>query len=240
VTVSNGQAPNALIDGTPKALIIAFDGVLADTLALRASALAAAALRYDVPLHAHEWRAALPGRTLGECAAHLLSTRDAVRTDPTRLELVTLAADRAASAQLRAGVRLEPAPLIGIERALQSGVRVLLRSDSRRVDVEPLLALSGLGDLITLRCSDDPATPTMVATPAHRASPTSAIPPVEPESTDEHARSYASLIRAWRAIAQRLDQLRIAAPQREAHEASTEAAAIAASFVGTVRNVPTA
>lgn len=170
------------------ALIVAFDGSLCHSLPLRAHALRDACEAEQAAVSAAVIEEALPGRTFLEAAAEVLAAR--ATHDPTLVELVALRAQRGYRALVQHGAPFDAAVLEQMRAAHARGVRVIVRADSERRDVEPLLQQMGLLDAIALlRCSDDP--------------PRSAAPSVE---------------RSWVAIGHRLDGLGIPATERSALE----------------------
>lgn len=174
--------------GTPlqHALILAFDGVLFDTLPARTAALREALAAEGFDFSEDVVRAALPGRAMAEALQQL----DPAPQDPTRHDLVLLRAQRLYAGIIAHGVPLLPEGLAALRDAVASGHRVVLRSDSERRHVEPLLALSGLETQVSLlRCADDP--------PRGGSS---------------------SFARSWQHIDERLQRLGIAQTQRMVHE----------------------
>lgn len=183
------------------ALILAFDGVLADTLPLRAHALAdACAAEFHPRLH-DEALAVIAGRTMLEAALALFPAEAA--SDPTLPELVALRAQRGYRHLVQHGVSLRADVIDRMRELSARGTRIVVRADSERRDVEPLLAMAGLDHVISvLRCSDD----------APRG----------------HGPSAA---RSWLAISDRLQSMHIPVTDRRALEAQTETRAIAQPFV---------
>jgi beta-phosphoglucomutase-like phosphatase (HAD superfamily) len=184
------------------ALILAFDGVLADSLPLRRHALREGCDGEGVAVSDHALTELLPGRSLGEAAEYVVQDH----ADPTVAALIALRAQRTYSALMAHGVPLFPEAVRALRAHAAWGGRVVIRADSERRQVEPLLALAGLEPMISLlRCCDD--------------GPRGAAP---------------SLQRSWEAIDARLTRLGIAASARTAGEATTATAAVARPFVGTV------
>ena len=183
------------------ATIFAFDGVLADTLRLRAHALVDAAAAEQARLDTEVVLALLPGRTLLEASLALFPELSA--TDPTLPELIALRAHRGFRALVQHGVPLDQRALLRLQEAATRGDRIVVRADSERRDVESLLALAGLENSVSLlRCSDD----------APRA-------------------PGASLRRSWDAIHARLSNMGVSVTERTALETNSETAEIAALFV---------
>ncbi|WP_461413171.1 HAD family hydrolase [Gemmatimonas sp.] len=192
-----------------RAVIVAFDGVLADTLPLRAHALVDAANAEGQQLASERVLQALHGRTLLEAALALFPHHAA--HDPTLPELVALRAQRSYRQLVQFGVPVHPEVQHLVQHAAARGVRVVLRADSERREVEPLLAMAGVEHAITMmRCSDD-----------------------APRGADP------SLARSWRAIDARLRALQLQPPVRTAWEtAAAETVQAAGEFVTIVQSYP--
>lgn len=203
--------------------VLAFDGIVADTLPLRAQALAMAfestindeGVAPSVVVPATELLPLLPGRTFSESIAvamqQLPALRDApVHTDFPLHDLIEVRAQRAWSAASAHGVPLRRDIVAQIQREAARGVRIVLRSDSQRREVEPLLRLAGLEDHIAfLRASDDmPRTP-----------------------------GVTSLQASYQAIDARLARLRIDRAHRIAIEVDSRSAGIGKGFAGTSRTI---
>jgi beta-phosphoglucomutase-like phosphatase (HAD superfamily) len=190
------------------ALILAFDGVLADTLPLRAHAMADACAAEFHPRRQEQVRALIAGRTMLEAALALFPAEAA--SDPTVPELVALRAQRAYRHLAQHGVPLRADVMRDIQEAIAQGTRIVVRADSERRDVEPLLAMASLEHQVSLlRCSDDaPRGP------------------------------GASIRRSWQAIDARLTAMQQPAPQRIAWETDEGTAAAARPFVSAVHTRP--
>ena len=144
------QTTSPRTHGPLPALILACDGVVADTLGLRADGIAEALRDDQIDFDRAEILAALPGRSLYEAVDLLTAT-----TDTVLIELATLRAQQWVSTRMAQGV-----VIIEFARTMLSsvatGTRIALRADSLRRDVEPLLRLAGLDDAFTfVRCIDD-------------------------------------------------------------------------------------
>lgn len=136
-----------------QALVLAFDGVLFDTMPARTAALCEALAAEGLSYNEDSVRAALPGRALAEALQQL----DPSPEDPTRHDLVLLRAQRLYAGIIAHGVPLLPEGTQAMRDAIAQGHLIVLRSDSERRHAEPLLALSGLETQISLlRCADDP------------------------------------------------------------------------------------
>lgn len=141
-------------------LVVAFDGVLFDTLPLRASAIADALAAEGVMIDNSAVASLVAARsiaeTIRECLSNGVSSNTAI--DETTLDLAVLRAERTAADLSSRGAVLNVAVRDKLRRAA-SVTRIVIRADSRRRDVEPLLALAELDAIVSfVRCSDDAAT----------------------------------------------------------------------------------
>ena len=147
------------VESREHALIVAFDGIVADTPALRQRALSDAFGVEGVQAPHDDIGAALCGRTLGEAARHCLESL--ARTaggliDETLADLVALRAARLLDARLSQGAVLAPQAAEWITRRAAAGRRIALRADSDRRQVAGILQLAGLEHHIGLLvCGDD-------------------------------------------------------------------------------------
>jgi beta-phosphoglucomutase-like phosphatase (HAD superfamily) len=190
------------------ALILAFDGVLADTLPLRTHALADACAAEFHPRTREQVGAIIAGRTMLEASLALFPAEAA--RDPTLPELIALRAQRAYRHLVQHGVPLRADVVRDMQDAIVHGTRIVVRADSERRDVEPLLAMASLDHQVNLlRCSDDaPGAP------------------------------GASLGRSWQAIDGRLTAMQQPAAERIAWETGESTAAAAQPFVSAVHTRP--
>ena len=142
-------------------LVIAFDGVLFDTLDARAMIVSDALAAEGLALNTERVRQAITGRTFSEAIRFLAPVARPDEANPnldeTSLDVAIVRAHQAFAALAARGFSLN----ISARDALLSAAsvtRVVLRADSRRRDVDALLALSGLDSAVShIRCSDDPA-----------------------------------------------------------------------------------
>lgn len=155
--------------GAAHVTVVAFDGIIADTLPLRALALAEAialeCAALDVIVHApalcRSLMPLLPGRTFNECLAVAVEQMPALqherfRHDLTAHDIVAIRAQRDWAMAAAHGVPLRDGLLDHMHKLVARGVRIVVRSDSQRREVEPLLRLAGLDDsILFLRCADD-------------------------------------------------------------------------------------
>ncbi len=134
-----------------RALIVAFDGLVADTLKLRADAIASTLGTEGIAVALDRIRHALPGRALFETVELLLGP-----TDPTLADVVVLRAQQHISQRMAQGVALTPNARPWIDAHQSAGARLVLRADSVRRDVERVLQLTDLEPTFTMvRCADD-------------------------------------------------------------------------------------
>lgn len=192
-----------------KALIIAFDGVLARSIAVRADAIIAAVQaeapsREGLQTDRNALLEILPGRSIDEAVELGVPSPE----DPVLTQLVAMRAQRIYSRRLAQGIDFDADILALITTRSADGWRIVLRSDSLRRDIEPQLSLAGIDHLLAFcRCSDDQA-----------------------PHTSASATSHSSLEKSWLAIDTRLTSMHIASGNRESMESSSQTAAVAAAY----------
>lgn len=181
------------------AIVLAFDGVLADTLGLRVHALCAAAHAEGIGIDDVRAADALPARAFYECVRLLLPA-----ADETTCDLIALRAQQHYTTRVAQGVDLTVQAATTLHQAQQSAARMVLRADSERRDVERVLRhWEREATFALVRCADDlPRWP-------HRTSVES----------------------SYRAIAARLDALRVSG-ERRAWENSLTAVHAARAVIG--------
>jgi len=193
-----------------RAIIVAFDGLVADTLGARAQAIADALTSEGTPISADAIAEHVPGQSLEETIEHVLRHHAAQRggtIDHTTRDLAVLRARRSYSAIIALGLPLQATATAWIVKHASNGVKVILRADSARADVENMLRLSGFSDSIAFaRCADD-------------------LPRLRGLSTTESA---------WRAIVHRLGVMPITPSDCRAVEISQSAAKIAQTLISDV------
>ena len=134
-----------------KVVVLAFDGLIADTLGARGEALQHALKAEGLNVEAERVRSVLPGRTLHEAAAAIVGD-----ADQTLLDLVALRAQQDVSLRLARGVSLAMNSRAFVDAQRTAGTGLVLRSDSLRRDVERILQLTDLELAFTfVRCPDD-------------------------------------------------------------------------------------
>lgn len=154
-------------------IVLAFDGIVADTLALRGKALIEAIARVgdsgarqqptDTTI-----ATLLPGRTFYEVARELQQTdalvgnatsigaRTAHTVDETWCDLVAHAAQQQQSLAMNHGASFTEAFRVWRPAARAAHTHWVLRADSLRRDVEQWLTLTGMEhDFRMVRCADD-------------------------------------------------------------------------------------
>ena len=197
--------------GAGHVTVVAFDGIIADTVPRRAQILAEAIAQecaaLDVTVHAQALLPPLlplvPGRTFTECMVVAVDQIPALQHERLRLDLtahdiMSMRAQRDWAKAAAHGVPLRDGVLDQLRTLTARGVRLVVRSDSQRREVEPLLRLAGLDDsILLLRCADD-----------------------LPRRT-----SVTSVQASYEAIEARLERLRIPWVQRDAVEVPGGAAA---------------
>lgn len=144
-------------------LVVAFDGLLFDTLEHRATAIVDALNKEGFRTTPEQVMSVLPSRSIDEAtravvAAQLSTTRTLAHNfDETSMELAVLRAERALSGLAASGAILNVKLADRIRRAA-SVTRMVVRADSRRREVDELLRLTELDSVLGMtRCSDDSA-----------------------------------------------------------------------------------
>jgi len=194
----------------PRATVIAFDGLVADTLPARALAVSEAVTAEVGVCSSGEGLSLVQGRSLDEAVEFALRARvqsPAVEFDATVRDLAVLRARRSYSAMVAHGLSLHDGAIAWITARVASHGPVVLRADSVRRDVDQLLAFTELAEVVTfIRCSDD-------------------LP-----------RSFAAASTecAWSAIVSRLAAKHVAPDECVAMECSERSAAVARKFLPTV------
>ncbi len=122
-------------------LLLEFEGVLADTAAMREAALAEALAADGISLSA-ELLQLVKGRST-EAALREVREHVGAPDDPTALDLARLRAERAFAARLGKGVMLQPNTRAALEK-LSSVGRLAVVSRASRRDVEFVLNLGAL------------------------------------------------------------------------------------------------
>ncbi|MEP6833173.1 MAG: hypothetical protein ABJB74_07245 [Gemmatimonas sp.] len=168
-------------------LVVAFDGILVDTLEFRATAIVDALAAEGVVTNVRTVLFIVPSLSLPE-AIRIAAKADHV--DETTLDLAVLRAERLIGDLGARGATLNLAVCDRLRRAA-AVTRIVVRADSRRREVEPLIALAELDSVVSfVRCSDDASVPNTndtkgVASPLH-------APEAQPSSLE---RSYAHITR---------------------------------------------
>jgi hypothetical protein len=133
-------------------LVIAFDGLLFDTIELRAGAVREAMTAERIDIAATDIAALMPARSVGEAVR---AAAPADFTDETALDLATLRAERTISELGARGAILNVSLRDRLRRAA-AVTRIVIRADSKRIEVDRLLGIADLeGAVSFVRCSDD-------------------------------------------------------------------------------------
>ncbi|MEO7520986.1 MAG: hypothetical protein ABIW79_04145 [Gemmatimonas sp.] len=195
---------------TRSVAIVALDGLVADTLALRRAALQSA-LQSLIGGSAHDTSNAVAGRTFTEMTRRILAAAtpqfSQSSIDETLVDLVAVDAARRYGEALRHGVSLVPGAAQWL-RELGAAHRIVARADSIRRDATHMVTLASLeSHFLFMRCSDDaPRLP-----------------------------GRGSLEGSWTAIDARLTASGVHAGNRSAFELAPEALATAKPFVASVQ-----
>ncbi len=196
--------------------VVAFDGVLVDSLPARCTVLRDALLAVDPAMRQAPIDAVadlLPGRTFEEAAVALIPLA-LQRADPPCVTLCALQAESAWRTRCAHGIALHATVGAQLLAAQARGARIVLRADSARREVEGMLRQAGLDALAALvRCADDGPP---------RVDPSVAV------SATVSATANSTAAQSYRAIAQRLAVWPPIA-RTTIHEASRYATAIAAA-----------
>lgn len=147
----------------PDMLVVAFDGLLFDTLGHRSAAVAEALHAEGIKADMELVRQIAPARSIAEIVREVLSCGTTPRHaaaatfDETLLDLVVLRAEKALLHVAASSPLLQP-KLHDCVRRAAAITRVVVRADSRRRVVDDLLRLTELEPLIAMTlCSDDAA-----------------------------------------------------------------------------------
>lgn len=147
-------------------LLVEFEGVLADTAALRASALAEALAADGIALTA-DLLGLVEGRSVEDAVIRVRDAVDAL-DDPTAVELCQLRAERAFAARAGKGLALQPGARAALER-LSAVARLALVTRASRREVEFVLDLAGLDALFRPVITQEDAAPKPSAAPFEAA-----------------------------------------------------------------------
>lgn len=157
---------NGAANGTVKraarrssATIVAFDGLVADTLSARALAVSESVSAEIAPCSVVEALSLVRGRSLDEAVEHALRSRCGspdLEFDATVRDLAVLRARRSFTAMVSQGLPLRAEAAAWLAARAATHGRIVLRAESARRDVDRLLEFTGLADVVTfIRCSDD-------------------------------------------------------------------------------------
>ncbi|MDQ6612264.1 MAG: hypothetical protein M3Y64_07510 [Gemmatimonadota bacterium] len=141
-------------------LVIAFDGILFDTLAARSRAVCDALADNIRSLDIERVRAIVAGQTISETVRLLAAESSCAGTsytefEETAVDIACLRAERAYASAVAHGVLFNPQARSLLLRAA-AVTRIVVRADSGRREVEMMLQLAELSSVPAfVRCSDD-------------------------------------------------------------------------------------
>jgi len=211
------------------AVLLEWEGVLADTRAARRDALRTALAAEGVAHTLSDDDEQLRG--LGVAASVRTVLRHMGCADATLAELLVLRATRAFGETLASGLVLLPGAGVFVER-LQSRARVAVVTRASRAETETALRLAGLEDAVTtLTCADDVADEAPCA--AAYAAACAKLSRVRPLAPRDALAAVDALpaIRAARAAGLRV--LAVGAPAHEAISADAAVDTLAGADAGT-------
>lgn len=132
-------------------LVVAFDGVLFDTLPNRATAVVDAFAAEGIGVSRDTISGLLPARSISEAVRLAAASAHA---DETAIDLAVLRAERAMSEFGLHGGVLNAALADRLRRAA-AVTRIVVRADSNRREVDALLALADLSATVSFTCCAD-------------------------------------------------------------------------------------
>ena len=140
--------------GRNAAVVVAFDGLIADTLELRARSIVEGLAAAGMQVGFADAAGVVAGRTIDEAVRACCMSHTAL-ADETLIDIASHRANRICSHLMREPVALRDGAAEWLQRAAPR-LRIVVRSDSVRQQVEPLLDSAGLTMFVSmLRCSDD-------------------------------------------------------------------------------------
>lgn len=141
-------------------LVIAFDGLIADTLPIRAGAVSLALSNEGITINADDAMPYAAGRSLHEAVRAAAGGRI---QDETALDLAGFVAVRQCNLDMQGAVALQPVAQDWISRAAMKA-RIGIRAESRRADVERVLDAADLTPYISFVVAGDEVTSTLART----------------------------------------------------------------------------
>lgn len=139
------------------AVLLEFEGVVADTFRARREALVTALASQDIALTEEEYRDLCAGWP-NDVAVRAVARQRELPLDETALALLALAADRAYSAHVGKGAVLVDGARSALER-LATRARLAIVSRLRRSDLEILISLAKLDHVFTFIVGAEDAAP---------------------------------------------------------------------------------
>lgn len=140
-----------------EAILVEFDGVVADTFVARRTAVGRALFEYGVTLTDDEYWELCAGWPSGG-AMRAVARQRRLGLDETALDLLALQVDRGYSAQVGKGVILVDGARAALER-MAAHARLAIVSRLRRSDVEVLVALARLEHVFSFIVGEEDAYP---------------------------------------------------------------------------------
>lgn len=135
-------------------LVVALDGLIADTPPLRARAVAAGLQAAGIDMEPPDQYDVIAGRTIAEAVRFAVQAQLG-EEDETLVDIVSMQAERSCAAFMRDTTRLKKGTADWVKRAA-SRWRLIVRSDSNRSDAEQILDVAGIEMYISLlRAADD-------------------------------------------------------------------------------------
>ena len=208
----NGAANGTVTSAARRssATIVAFDGLVADTLSARALAVSESVSAEIARCSVVEALSLVRGRSLDEAIERALRTGCGSpdrEVDATVRDLAVLRARRSFTAMVSQGLPLRDEAAAWLAARAATHGRIVLRAESARRDVDRLIQFTGLADVVAfIRCSDD-------------------LPRAVGASSTENS---------WSAIASRLAAQRVPLDECTAFECSDLSANVARGYLNDV------
>jgi beta-phosphoglucomutase-like phosphatase (HAD superfamily) len=139
------------------AVLLEFDGIVADTFGARRTAVERALVEHGVTLADEEYWELCAGWPTSE-AVRAVARQWKLQLDDTALDLLAFRVDRVYSAEVGKGVLLAEGARAALER-LAGGARLAVVSRLRRTDIEALVALARLEHLFSFVIGEEDAYP---------------------------------------------------------------------------------
>jgi beta-phosphoglucomutase-like phosphatase (HAD superfamily) len=215
-----------------EALLLEWEGVLADTRVARRDALVRALAAEGVSISASACEACSEGRSVRAAAAAAL--QQAGLSDPTLAELLAMRAERSFLAGLSGGIILTPGAATFVDQA-QRHVRLAIATHAGRAETDVLLRISGLesafATIVTADEVPEAPSPALYARALAQLGRVRAVAPAAAVALGDTAASF----RAARAAG--LRSLAVGAPAHEAMEADAGVASLDGLSLATLQRL---